>query len=125
MKFKLDENFGKRTQWVFDEASHDVQTVSQEGLAGVSDEILYDICCREKRCLVTLDLGFADITRFPPGKTAGIVVIRLPRNPSLALLERLVRQFLGGLSRFELRKKLWIVEVGRIRIHQTEEMESF
>ena len=78
------------------------------------------MCCAEKRCLVTLDLDFADVTRFRPAEANGIIVIRVPRNPSLALLEQLVSQFLQTLTRMSVEKGLWIVEVDRIRIHQLE-----
>lgn len=87
MRFKLDENFGTRTQQLFQAVGHKVQTVRDEGLQGSSDRHLYEVCCAEKRCLVTLDLDFADITRFRPAESNGIIVIRVPRNPSLALLE--------------------------------------
>ena len=123
MKFKLDENFGTRTQGFFRAAGHDIQTVHGQKLQGCSDQHLYEMCCTERRCLVTLDLDFADITRFPsPG--SGIVVIRVSRNPSLALLEQLIQQFLQALTQMPARKKLWIVEVGRIRIHQFEVEEE-
>lgn len=56
MKFKLDENFGTRTQQIFRAAGHDVQTVCDEGLQGSSDQYLYEVCYTEQRCLVTLDL---------------------------------------------------------------------
>jgi hypothetical protein len=65
-----------------------------------------------------LDLDFADVTRFSPSEANGIVVIRVPRNPSLALLEQLIRQFLQALTQMSVEKNLWIVEIGRIRIHQ-------
>ena len=120
MKFKLDENFGTRTQQLFHAAGHDVQTVRDQGLQGYSDQHLYEVCCTEQRFLVTLDLDFADVTRFPPAQTSGIVVIRVPRNPSLPLLEQIVRQFLQALAQVPVEKKLWIVEIGRIRIHQSE-----
>ena len=120
MKFKLDENFGTRTQQIFRAAGHDVQTVRDEELQGSSDQYLYEVCCTEQRCLVTLDLDFADIIRFPPNQTGGIVVIRVPRNPSLSLLERLIQQFLQMLTQMSVEKQLWIVEVGRIRVHQSE-----
>ncbi len=120
MKFKLDENFGTRALWVFEDAGHDAQTVRQESLQGASDRHLYEICCEEQRCLVTLDLDFANPMRFPPEEAGGIVVVRLRRNPSLALLERSVRQFLRALGHTPLQKSLWIVEVGRIRIHQSD-----
>lgn len=118
MKFKLDENFGTRTQRIFRESGHEVDSVRDESLQGTPDLRLYQVCCEEKRCLVTLDLDFADVTRFPPDKVGGIVVIRVPRNPSLELLERLVRQFLQATKRESVENRLWIVEVDRIRVHQ-------
>jgi len=51
------------------------------------------------------------------------VVIRVPKNPSLALLEQLIRQFLQSLAQMSVDNSLWIVEIGRIRIHQTEAEE--
>jgi len=119
MKFKLDENFGTRTRQVFRSAGHDTQTVRDESLQGSSDRVLYDSCCAEQRCLVTLDLDFADVTRFPPDKTAGVAVMRVPRNPSLPLLEDLVRQFLQAVDAMPVRGQLWIIEAGRIRVHQS------
>lgn len=120
MKFKLDENFGTRTQQLFRNQGHDVQTVGDQELQGCSDRYLYEACCTEHRCLVTLDLDFADVTRFSLAKANGIVVIRVPRNPSLKLLEQMISQFLRELNKTPLEKNLWIVEIGRIRIHQSE-----
>jgi predicted nuclease of predicted toxin-antitoxin system len=120
MRFKLDENFGTRTQRIFKSTGHDVQTVREESLQGASDQHLYEVCCTEQLCLVTLDLDFANVTHFPPEETGGIAVIRVPRNPSLSLLERLVRQFLQSVDQMPVEKKLWIVEVGRLRVHQTD-----
>ncbi|MBI3359525.1 MAG: DUF5615 family PIN-like protein [Chloroflexi bacterium] len=123
MKFKLDENFGARTQQVFKDASHEVHTVVEESLQGASDEDVYETCRAEQFCLVTLDLDFADVTRFPPDRAGGIAVIRVPRNPSLSLLEQLVRQFLQAVAQMPVATNLWIVEVGRVRVHQKESDE--
>lgn len=120
MKFKLDENFGTRTQQPFRDAGHEVYTVRDQALEGCSDQRLYEVCCSEKYCLVTLDLDFADVTRFSPWQANGLVVIRVPRNPSLALLQQLVRQFLRALTQMSVEKELWIVEIGRIRVHRPE-----
>ena len=124
MRFKLDENFGTRTQHLFRNAGHEIKTIRDQGLQGSSDQHLYEVCCSEKWCLVTLDLGFSNVTRFPPTEANGIVVIRVPRNPSLTLLEQLVSQFLQTLSHISIDKRLWIVEGGRIRIHQSETDEE-
>ena len=120
MRFKLDENFGTRTQILIRNWGHDVQTVRTQGLQGTSDSHLYEICRAEGYCLVTLDLDFADTTRFPPADSSGVAVVRSPDNPSLGLLEHLVRQFLQALSEMPIEGRLWVVEPGRIRVHQPE-----
>jgi len=121
LKFKLDENFGTRTLHIFQSAGFQVDTVRDEGLQGSSDDKLYQVCCSEQRCLVTLDLDFSNVLRFPPEKTGGIVVIRFHNNPTLPQLEKLIRQFLKQLSKMPLNQQLWIVESNRIRIHQSSE----
>lgn len=118
MKFKLDENFGVRAQHLFKSKGYDLHTVRDENLQGCDDERLYKVCCAEGRCLVTLDLDFSDVIRFPPAATGGIAIIRLPRNPSLKLLEQLVGRFLHAVEEMSIEKHLWIIEANRIRIHQ-------
>ena len=73
---------------------------------------------RENRCLLSLDLDFADVVRFPPHKTAGIAVVLLPKGASLSLLERFVSGFLDMLDAGPIAGRLWIVEAGRIRVHE-------
>lgn len=123
MKFKLDENFGQRTLNVFKEAGYEVHTTHEEGLAGATDVRIYEACEREQRCLITLDLDFSDVTRFPPQNTGGIIVIRLPRNPTLSTLESLARQCLYAMKQNRVEGQLWIIEPGRIRIHQQQSEE--
>ena len=120
MKVKLDGNFGARTQHIFRDAGYDVATVREQELQGGTDLRIYEVCRSENRCLVTLDLDFADMIRFPPEQTAGISVIRVPQNPSLDLLEQLIRQFLAAVTQTQINHQLWIIEVGRLRIHQTD-----
>ena len=120
MRFKLDENFGTRCQDLFKNNGHDVETVVSENLQGCGDQTLYDVCRQENRCLVTLDMDFANVLRFPPEKTRGMAVIRVPQNPSLEILELMVQGLLSKIKTLSLEKKLWIVEIGRIRIHDGE-----
>jgi predicted nuclease of predicted toxin-antitoxin system len=117
MKWKLDENFGSRAVHLLRVAGHDAETVLQEGLGGATDQKLFEECIREDRCLLTLDIDFGDVLRFPPHRTAGIAVLRLPKNPSLPLLENLVTALLRFLDSEPIRGRLWIVEPGRVRVH--------
>jgi predicted nuclease of predicted toxin-antitoxin system len=72
---------------------------------------------REGRALVTLDLDFAQIPQYPPANYPGIVVLRLA-NQSHLNVERAAASMLELLSRERLTGRLWIVEEGRIRIHE-------
>ena len=119
MRFKLDANLGTRTRDLLQDQGHDAHTVRDEGKAGSTDRQIYDLSQSEDRCLITLDLDFADVTRFPPRGTSGIVVIRPPQAPSIGLLEGLVGQLLRSLPEFPIQGRLFILQAGRIRVHQS------
>jgi predicted nuclease of predicted toxin-antitoxin system len=88
MKFKLDENFGSRSARLFPKNRHQVESVFQERLSGASDHVIFETCIREKRCLLTLDLDFPNVLRFPPHKTPGLAIFRLPKAASLNMLRK-------------------------------------
>jgi predicted nuclease of predicted toxin-antitoxin system len=121
MRFKLDENLGSRTARLFPSSGHEVETVAQEKLSGAADARLLQRCIEERRCLITLDLDFADTTRFPPRHTSGIAVLRPPRAASLPVLERLVLHLLAALESMSIAGQLWVVEIDRIRVYGESE----
>ena len=117
MKFKLDENIGRRGLELLRAAGHDVVTVRDEGLAGARDEQIFSVAASEGRAIITLDYDFAQILRFPPQNGAGTVVLELGGRASLeALLDRL-RALLTNLESHRLAGRLWIIEPGRVRMH--------
>jgi predicted nuclease of predicted toxin-antitoxin system len=120
MKIKLDENFDLRLAPVVAAQGHDVDTVRSEGLSGSDDDTIYQTCRANGRILFTLDLDFANPFRFPPEVTAGIVVIRVPR-PVLPIIRATLLSVLPQLSAQPLQGNLWIVEPGRIRVHEPRE----
>lgn len=121
MKFKLDENIGRRGLELLRSAGHDVVTVRDEGLAGAPDEQIFSAATSERRALITLDYDFAHILRFPPHTGAGIVVLELGGRASLeALLDRL-RALLTNLESHPVAGRLSIIEPGRVRMHLRSE----
>jgi predicted nuclease of predicted toxin-antitoxin system len=98
VKFKLDENVGRRGLELLKASGHDVMTVWDQGLRGVTDEELFQICATEGRVLVTLDRDFGQITRFPPEKSAGIVVLDLGQRATLQGIIGRLRDFLAVLE---------------------------
>ena len=80
MKWKLDENLGSRTVHLFLKAGHDAETVLQEELSGSSDETLFEVCVREDRCLLTLDIDlpmFCDSRLTKPPESPSCVFRRI------------------------------------------------
>lgn len=117
MKFKLDENIGRRGLGLLSAAGHDVSTVVEQGLSGSPDQTVFEVCCRESRVLITLDRDFGQVLRFPPERSAGLVILELGPCASPQAIDERLRQFLPVLETHTLAGCLWIVEPGRVRIH--------
>ena len=66
MRLKLDENLPEEARLAAASLGHEVDTVIDEGLEGAGDS---ESCRsrRDQRFVVTLDRGFGDIRRYPPG----------------------------------------------------------
>jgi predicted nuclease of predicted toxin-antitoxin system len=116
VKFKLDENLSPSLAELFTAAGHDTHSVVEQGLGGATDASVLTRCNQESRVLVTFDLDFANIHAYPPGKHAGIVVLRLATQ-SHAVAASALSRVLALLSSESLMGSLWIVEDHRIRIH--------
>ncbi len=117
MEFKLDENLPVELVEVLRTGGHGAVTVLDQGLGGARDTDIADVCRREGKALITLDVGFADIRAYPPEQYPGIVVLRLMRHDKrhvLDVLQRVVPKF----ETEELASRLWIVEEGRVRIRE-------
>jgi predicted nuclease of predicted toxin-antitoxin system len=135
VKLKLDENLGRVAARVLDEAGFDVATVADQRLEGAPDRLVLDRCTREERCLVTMDAEFGNPLRFPPHRYRGIVLLRLPtRLTSNLILDtvRTLRDALlardrppsGSLPLPGPDRRLWVVQPGRVRLHQGEQSDD-
>lgn len=112
---KLDENLPDVARELLQTAGHDVATAREEGLAGADDDTLLTAAKREGRVLVTLDLDFANVRRYDPANTAGIIVLRL-HDQTLPMIRRAVVRLADLLSREPAAGRLWILDESRLRI---------
>jgi predicted nuclease of predicted toxin-antitoxin system len=119
MKFTLDENIGERGAALLRAAGHDVVTVSAQNLSATTDENLFAVCAREQRTLITLDHEFGYVLRFLPEHSAGIVVLETAPSAQADTILALIRDFIRALSKRAIENELWIVEPGRLRLHQS------
>ncbi|MFQ5906706.1 MAG: DUF5615 family PIN-like protein [bacterium] len=96
---------------------HDAVTVPQQGLAGRSDAVIWEAAQRESRFLITMDLDFADIRRFPPGTHEGILVLR-PSRQGRKAIRALFQAVLAQHSLDSFRGCIVIADEWRIRVRK-------
>jgi len=89
MKIKLDENLPVTLAAQLRQRGHDVDTVQEEGLCGRDDGTVWEAGQREGRFLITQDLDFSDVRKFPPGTHEGLLLVRL-QEASRSEIERRV-----------------------------------
>ncbi|HEX3522621.1 MAG TPA: DUF5615 family PIN-like protein [Stellaceae bacterium] len=66
---------------------HDTTTVMEQGWQGTPDNILWSFIQSERRWLITADMGFADLRRYPPGSHSGVILLRVPEESRRAYIE--------------------------------------
>jgi predicted nuclease of predicted toxin-antitoxin system len=98
-------------------AGHDTDTVVGEGLGGATDDAVFVAAQQAGRLLLTLDRGFGDIRRYPPGTHAGVVVLRLAEQ-SPAAVGAAVRRLVTEHDLDDLSGTVAIVEPERLRIRR-------
>ena len=115
MRFKIDENLPRAARERLREHGWDAHDVFDEDLGGALDEEIQAVCEDEVRILVTLDSDFADIRRYDPGRSPGVIVLR-PRDQSIKASLECLDAAIRGLTVERIANALWIVEPERLRI---------
>lgn len=119
MRFKIDENLPVELADLLRSSGHEADTVGDEQMSGVGDSALAALCQSERRSLITLDRGFADIRAYPPAEYDGIVVLRPERQDKSTVL-RLCEQLVEALRAHPLPGHLWVLEAHRLRLRGPE-----
>ena len=101
-------------------AGFDTVDVRDVGLRGQSDEAVFDYAVRERRAVLTADVGFGNVLRFPLGKHAGIIVARFSNNISSQQLSDAIVKALALLAEDDVFGNVIIVTSGNIRIRRAD-----
>lgn len=76
MKLKLDENLSRHLKPILIGFGHDVLTAADENLLSHPDTEIAQAAKNEQRMLMTLDVEFADLRKYPPGSHPGVILFR-------------------------------------------------
>lgn len=116
MRFLVDENLPHSLTRVLRELGHNVLDVVEANLRGTSDEMLWQIAVREKRILITRDLGFS-LPNLRPA-SAGVILIRIPDTSTSLTITNLFRNSLRTMKLKELKGHITVISPGRIRFRK-------
>jgi predicted nuclease of predicted toxin-antitoxin system len=114
--FLVDANLRRSVVALLLKLGHHVEFARDIGLAAAPDK---DIAARTRltgAALLTRDLDFADVRRYPPEDYAGIVVLRLPGDATARTIVRVVERFVREPAFLDaLSGRVAIVESDRVR----------
>lgn len=115
MKLFLDENLSPKHAAELRAEAHHAVAVTEVGLAEASDEQVLRFAVENGRVLVTLDADFANVMRFPPEQTLGVV--RLKVHPATEdKIRQAIRRALLYLQNIDVSRRLAVVDEETIRI---------
>lgn len=117
MKLLADECLYLITTMFLREYGHDVLTIQEAGLVGIRDGEVAELANKEKRTLITGDMHFCNILKFPPENYNGIIVLKIgPDNTSLVHDNLL--NFLDKYTKEKIEQTLVIIDHNKIRIRR-------
>ena len=94
MKILVDEDLPRAAAELLRRLGHEAEHVRDLGLRGEPDHVIFAAAQERQAILLSADVGFANLRRYPLGTHCGVVVLRFPdyfrREDILALLDRFI-----------------------------------
>ena len=116
MLFFVDANLPRSVTALLIGLGHQVEFARDAGLGAATDTEIAAHVHKTSAALLTRDLDFSDIRRYPPEGYNGIVVLRLPDDMTAGDIVRVLERFVHEPVFVErLRGRLAIVEPNRVR----------
>jgi len=116
VRFLIDASLPESITEILRDHGHFGIHASAVGLGSAPDERIADYARANGHAILAADFDFADIRKYPPQDYEGIAVLTLPRRRDMLLIALLVRELLASDVSQDMKGKLVIVEVGRIRV---------
>lgn len=89
------------------------------GFPEYPDDQVYQLACKEKRVIITMDKDFSRIFRFPPKGCEGIIVVKIYKRTVDETL-RIFKKYYQDIKEKDIRKNLIIITPEGIRIRRSK-----
>jgi predicted nuclease of predicted toxin-antitoxin system len=116
MRFLIDAILPRSAVALLVGFGHEVDFARDIGMASAPDEQIALRAKETSAVLLSRDLDFADIRRYPPSQYAGIVVLRLADDATAREIVAVIKRFFKEHQFLDaLKGRLAIVESDRVR----------
>jgi predicted nuclease of predicted toxin-antitoxin system len=117
-RFLIDEDLPRSLAPALRSAGFEAVDVRDAGLRGTDDALVFARSVEQRRWLLSGDLGFGDLRRFPLGSHSGIGIVRYPNEASPATVIAAVIDAVQSVGETEIEGGLMIIEPGRVRLRR-------
>jgi len=118
MKFFANENVFEPIIAYLRDLGHDILSIRDSGLSGITDDEVYRRACDEKRVIVAMDKDFSRTFRFPPEGCGGIIVLKLYKLSIEETLEYF-KEYFANLKAEDIVDNLVTVTKEGVRIRRS------
>jgi predicted nuclease of predicted toxin-antitoxin system len=118
LKFLIDEDMPRSTMKSLKAMGYEALDVRDCGFKGASDEEIFKFAQQVGAVILTGDVGFGNLFRFPIGNHCGIFIAHFPNEVSTPELNKQLMKALETLTDTDFDGNLIILEPGRIRIRR-------
>jgi len=108
MKFLANENLFEPIIEYLKVLGHDVLSIREAGLSGITDDEVYKLACKDNRVIITMDKDFSRIFRFPPEKCGGIIVVKIYKRTVEETL-RIFKKYFETIGDEKVRKNQIVI----------------
>ena len=112
-RFLLDADMLRSSAEVIRSMGFDVQDVRDLGMRYAKDQEIIDYALDKDRVVITRDLDFGEILRYP--EHPGAIILRLPFGSAVKDVNQALLDFLSSVKNEVLQHAIIIVELGRYR----------
>jgi len=117
-RFLIDEDLPRSLAEALRRPGLDARDVRDVGLRGHSDEAIFEFAVAQAMVVVTADVDFGNVLRFPQDRHHGIVVARFPNETPIAELNAAVVAAIESLRTSDLEGAVVVIEPMRIRVRK-------
>jgi predicted nuclease of predicted toxin-antitoxin system len=118
VRFLVDADLPRSLARHLRAAGLQVEDVRDIGLRKSPDDDIFTYAVSHDLALISGDVDFGNILRFPLGSHHGLIVTRFPNEVPTATLNAAILQAVQSLSEEDITGNLIIIEPGRIRLRK-------